>query len=168
MPRILPSTTSYSGRQLDLEALQSMDAPHVSWTEVTPGVVADTPKIVAGAQKLVQRYAVLFTTLTGGDVMRPDDGTPLCGVYETGNFGSTVDIELMAQDANSTCRARMREDDADEETFGTHPADEMLDDCWIDRVTVDRTTRTVSIFASIRSMAGNEISFVVPTTAGIY
>ena len=168
MARLLPTSTSYSKRQLDLESLQSMRVPSTAYEEVVPSVSYMVPKIAAGPQKLVQRYAVLFTTVTGSDPVRPDDGTNLYGVFDTGNIGSTSAVRLMANMANSIVRDRIREDDSNEDTFGRQPDDEKLDDCWISRVSVDTTSRTISVYASIRSRAGTEVEFIVPTSAGIY
>ena len=168
MAKLIRSSTSYSRRQLDLESLQSMRQPSTSYEEVVPSATYDTPKIVAGIQKLVQRYAILFTTVTGSDVMRPTDGTGLYGIIDSGNVGSTASIKIMANRANAMVKSRIRADDDNEDVFGRQPSDEKLDDCWISRVSVDTTSRSVSVYASIRSVAGSEVEFIVPTSAGIY
>ncbi len=168
MPYKIDTTTSYSRRQLDLECLQSMDEPYTSFVEVTPSVTYETPKIVSGAQKLAQRYAVLFTTIIGSDIIEPGFGTTLYDRLERGNFGSYADIVFMANVANSGARARIKEDDAHDGTYGSQPDDEKLDDSWISDVKVDSVNRRISIYASILTAAGESLTFVVPTEAGIY
>ena len=168
MPVKMPSTTSYSKRQLDLEVLQSLQEPVTSYTEVVPSATALVPKIVAGPQKLVQRYAVLFTTITDSDIVHPGEGTELYGIFDTGNVGGAGMIRLYAEAANSMARRMIKADDENEATFGKQPADEKLDDSWIRDVVVDRSTRSISIYVSIRSAAGSVVTFVVPTSAGVY
>lgn len=168
MASILPVSTSYVGRQLDLESLQSVRQPSITYVEVAPSVTLDTPKIVAGAQKLVQRYAVLFTTIAGSDVSDPDFGTSLYSVFETGNVTGSGDLYLYAEAANRMTKRRIISEDDDESTYGDQPDDEKLDDCWIDRVDVDKDTRRISVFARIRTKAGSDVTFVVPTKSGIY
>ena len=163
----IPVTTSFSKREVDLECLQSMIEPVEKYKEVQPSITLFTPKIVTGPQKLMQRYVVLFTTITGSDRLRPDDGSRLIPACETGYVNSLADLNYMAAKANNDTRERIIADDNDE-TFGIQPDDEKLEDCWIDSVVVDKDSRTVSVYASILTRAGESLTFVVPTTAGIY
>lgn len=164
----IKTTTSYSKRQLDLECLQSLDRPVNSFVEVVPSVTFDTPKIVAGPQKLVQRYAVLFTTIIGSDIMDKDFGTTLLGKIDHGNFGGYSEINLLAQEANIATKQRIFRDDENTELYGNQPDDEKLQDSWVSRVAVNKVERTIDVFISILTVAGENITFVVPTVAGIY
>ena len=164
---MIESTTDYSNRLLDLECLQTIDHPDTKSVEVFPGITNDTPKIVAGPQKLVQRYAVLFTTIIGSDVMRPGFGTTLLSKAISGNFGGYAEIEFLANSANMYAKERILEED-DDERFGNQPDDERLSDCWISDIDVDRIDRKIAIHASILTAAGEQVTFVVPTPAGIY
>lgn len=168
MPRTIPVSTSYVGRQLDLEALQSLQSPSTSFVEVVPSVSFDDPKIVSGMQKLAQRYAILFTTIRGSDMEDINFGTDLYSVFETGNVSGTSALYLRAEAANRMVKSRIIAEDSDEATFGAQPDDEKLSDCWVDRVDVDTTTRRISVFVSIRSVAGSGVTFIVPTKSGIY
>lgn len=168
MPRQIDSITDYSKRQLDLECLQSMRIPDTRFVEVIPSVSYEQPKIVAGAQKLAQRYAVLFTTIIGSDKMDPSFGTTLYDRVVRGNFGSTVEVGFMANIANSMTRERIKSDDENTDAFGNQPEDEKLDDCWISDVKIDHQERRISIYASIQTAAGDTLTFLVPTEAGIY
>lgn len=163
----IPVSDSFSKRQLDLECLETMDYPHDRYVEMTPSVTLDVPRIVSGPQKLAQRYVVLFTTILGSDFIRPGFGSNLLGVVETGNVGSVTEIELLAKFANSEAMNRIREDDASED-FGPQPDDEKLDRSWIESVVVDTAERTVKVYASLLTVAGERITFIVPTSAGIY
>lgn len=164
----IKKTTSFSGRQLDLECLQSMDHPSTSFVEVTPSVTFDTPKIVSGPQKLAQRYAVLFTTVTGSDIMDPDFGTTLFGRIDHGNFGGYTEVNLLANEANIATKQRIIAADNNTDTYGKIPDDEKLKDSWISRVVVDKNARTIDVFVKILTVAGEDITFVVPTPSGIY
>lgn len=161
-------SSDYSGRQLDLECLQSISDPVDSFTEVVPSVTFDTPKAVSGTNKLAQRYAVLLTTSMGSDIMGHVDGTLLVDMSTSGNVGSKSIIEYYAKMANMDARNAMLADDSDTDTFGKIPDDERLDDCWIDDVVVDFVERKVSVYATVRSVAGTTSTFMIPTTAGVY
>ena len=164
---MIESTTDYSNRLLDLECLQTVEYPDTRSVEVLPGITNDTPKIVAGPQKLVQRYAVLFTTIIGSDVMRKNFGTTLLSKVVSGNFGGYTEVEFLANSANMYAKERIQEED-DDDRFGNQPDDEKLSDSWISDIVVDREERRIAIHASILTAAGELVTFVVPTPAGIY
>jgi hypothetical protein len=135
---------------------------------MTPSATFETPKIVAGAQKLAQRFIVLFTTTLGSDKFNTDFGTKLTDAAKYGNTTGYTDIELMANMANEQARDAIFAADADTDTYGAIPDDEKLANSWISDVVVDKDTRTVRIYVSIVTAAGEAITFVVPTTSGIY
>lgn len=165
---MIPVSTDYSGKQLDLECLQSLPEPDNRFTEVDPSVTSKTPKIVSGPQKLAQRYAVLFTTIIGSDTMDPDFGTRLLDKVVSGNFGGYTEVEFLANTANLFTKERIMQDDDAVDRFGDIPDDEKLKDCWISNVVVDKENRRISIFASILTVAGESITFMVPTVAGVF
>jgi hypothetical protein len=164
----IKETTSYAGRQLDLECLQTMKHPTQFFVEMTPSATYDTPKIVAGPQKLAQRYVVLFTTVTGSDIMNPRFGTDFIGRVDHGNFGGYVEVRFLADEANRITKQRIKEDDRNSAVYGDSPADERLRDSWITNIEVSKADRKIRVHISILTEAGNSIEFVVPTKAGIY
>lgn len=167
MPSSIKISTSFSKRQLDLECLETMDKPYDTFIELETSATFDVPRVVSGPQKLAQRYVVLFTTIIGSDRLRSDFGTTLLRVVETGNVNSEAELKLMASVANSMTMNAIRADDADAE-YGPQPDDEKLLRSYIDDVVVDRETRDVRIYVSLITVAGEDITFIVPTKAGIY
>ena len=56
----MSTLTNYSNRLVDLELLQTTDGK--TYTKVTLSLT-NTPKIVTGVQKLIQRYCVIFLSI---------------------------------------------------------------------------------------------------------
>ena len=162
----IQTTNSYYKRQLDIECLQSMLAPSEDYTELYPSVSKNKTKAVSGIQKLAQRYVVLFTTELGSDVFMPDFGSTFIKTAERCNVSSIYKLEFLANEANFVTKRLLK--DEDPETYGKQNDDERLDDSWIVSVSADYNERKIVVHAAIRSVAGDVLDFVVPTTNGIY
>jgi len=169
MQTSVKTTTNYYKRQLDIECLQSMVTPSTEYQELTPSASKNQTKAVSGIQKLVQRYVVLFTTLTGSDVFNKYIGTNLVDVCSRGNVPGLSYVDLMANTANFKTQDKIKHDDeSNAARYGDQPDDEKLQESRIVDVTLDTVTRTIRIHVSIRSVAGDSVTFVVPTTYGVF
>ena len=55
-----PTSTDYTGRTVDLEAMQTVMAPATSRRLELTSTSGDTSRRITGIQKLAQRYAILL------------------------------------------------------------------------------------------------------------
>ena len=155
----------YSGRQLDVELLSHVEKP--SDQTVNPHVDEDDggPCIVAGMEKVVQRYANLFLTESGSVKFNEDIGGSVLGDIRAGIVQSESYLSFIVTEADRKARDAMMADDEDE-TFGTQPDDEKLESTEIVSIGLDDRLSKVSVHVRLVTRAGSEYNFVVPVRTG--
>lgn len=171
-----PTTKSYVGRQLDVELLEHVE-DMLPWQRVHPLVVGDydtgrgkveaTPRIVAGIEKAVQRYAKLFLTNLGSVKLAPNVGSHLLPKVQTGQVSNLAYFDHLCSIANVHALLAMEEDDQDTDSFGAIPDDERIVSTRITNLSLDRAASTARVSVFITTAAGDSFTFVIPVKSGI-
>lgn len=160
---MIPSSTDYNGRLVDLEYLQTISKPSGSY-DVTQSIAISSPKIVTGIQKLVQRYAIIMLTRLGDVYLAPNKGTGFLDRIARGGGRSRGHILQTFAFANIDVIRQLREDDGNTDTYGEIPADEQIRRAELLDYSVDFTTSTLSLTVFIESNAGESFTYVIPVT----
>ena len=164
MAEHIPYTVDYSGRQVDIELLQSISKP-VDLQQVSVSSVTQTPKIVTGIQKLVQRYTSLMLQLLGTTHFDQDNGSELISTVVAGAIGSPGTLQNLFAVANNKVIRQLKKDDVQTDVYGTMPNDERLDSTTLLDYDIDYGSSVAYLRIQITSVAGDSIEFIVPTTA---
>jgi len=164
MSESYPYSVNYSGRQVDIEMLQSIARP-VEIERVTISSVTDTPKIVAGVQKLVQRYALLLLSTVETIHFDEEQGASLISSLLGGIVQNRGRLQNIFGLANNRVRQQLNKDDLQTEVFGTVPDDERLKSAILLDFDVDTANSLVYLRVKLITVAGTSLEFIVPTTA---
>jgi hypothetical protein len=155
---------NYAGRQVDIELLQSISRP-AKIQQVSLSTVNDTPKIVAGIQKLAQRYALLLLFRLGDTPFDTEQGTSLLAAVVSGTLINMGQVYHHFALANMSVRQNMASDDKNTDTFGAVPDDERLARARLIDASIDFGASTLSLTIRLTTKAGSTITFIVPVTA---
>jgi hypothetical protein len=162
-------STSYAGRQLDMELLQHVGVPVDQ--RVYPAVDHDRdgsgPRICAGMEKVVQRYAKLLLTDLGSVKFDDDLGNDLMSSVRNGRVYSRAWLTHLFNEANRNVLNAMILDDNDTDTFGDLPDDERIDTAELVDLDIDQASATVRIHVRIVTLAGEEYEYIAPVASGI-
>jgi hypothetical protein len=159
---MITTTTDYSGRQVDIEFLQTITAPTGS-QYVTKSIARTTPKMVAGIQKMVQRYATLLLTRLGDVYMAPDQGTRFIERIMRGNGRTGGFLEQTFAFASTDAISQMRADDNDA-AFGVTPDDERIAQATLLGYSMNFATSILSLTVYLETQAGLPVKYVIPVT----
>ena len=157
------TTTDYTDRQLDLELLQSIAIPAGSQA-VSVSTALKPPKVVAGVEKVVQRYTLLFLTTVGDMIYDREQGTNFISAVMRGNIHDRAGLQTYFAASNDAVLAQMASDDAKTDVYGAMPLDEQIDSAQLLDFDIDFGTATVKLSVEITTKAGTSIEFVVPAT----
>lgn len=163
-----PYKVDYSGRQLDIELLQSIEQP-VTKKRVYPAVNHDgvePPKIVSGIEKAVQRYAKIFLTEAGSVKFEPDTGNEFLYSIRRGMVPNRAYLDYLYNVANHNALRIIRADDADTETFGPIPDDERILTTDLLGLDIDYSKATVTVSVLITTYAGETYTYITPVASG--
>lgn len=153
-------TTNYDNRLVDVELLQSIVVPGaIQRVHVTS--VGQDPKIVAGIEKAVQRYAVLLLTSLGNVKFAETMGGELVLRLMQGNVQNLGYLRHVFSMANSNALRVLAKDDADP-VFGAIPDDERITRAVLVDASVDYSTGTVMLEVKLTTAAGTAYDFTVP------
>ena len=164
MAQHIPYTLDYSGRQVDIELLQSITKP-VELQRVTISSVNQTPKLVTGIQKLVQRYASLLLTSVGTVQFDQTAGTVFMPNVAHGLIQTRGRLQQVFASSNLAVIQQLRLDDEDTDTYGAVPEDEQIASARLLDFDIDFVASTIYLRILITTVAGSDIEFIVPTTA---
>jgi len=171
MPMVRPKSRSYAGRQVDLELLKHVEDPaaFTSLKRVYPDANT-TPRIVAGIEKTVQRFAKLFLTNIGSARLAPDVGNDLLSEIAHGRVNNRGYLDHLAEVANAETLLAMQVDDGNDAVYGEIPDDERIASSELKDVDLSYDALTggrvhVSVF--ITTVAGDGYTFIIPVAAGI-
>lgn len=153
----------YSGRTVDLLLLKAVLSAPVLGQRVD--IDADgTPMIVAGIEKLVQRYAVEFLTALGSAKFRPDHGTNLVPSVAKGMVYNMATLESTAAEANMMAVRQIKAADEGEDT----PDDEKLDSAEIYDLKFSRGEARIGVSVRITTAAGSSYVYIIPVDVGVH
>lgn len=150
-------TTSYSNRSVDIEFLQSIEK--LTDQQVLMSIQQKVPKIVSGVEKAAQRFTILLLSMNDskfdteiGSSLLPDIARGLvqndAQLANTFVFAATRMIDLM----NS-------------ENDDTTPDDEVVTSANLLDYGVDLSTGKVNLTVELKTLSGDDITFIMPTTA---
>lgn len=162
MAAAIPTTTSYANRQVDVELLQSIRTPDVS-QQVSLSNVKKTPKLVAGIEKMAQRYTNLLLSFQGSTHFDQANGTNFLSQLLGGvqNLGA---LQSVFAAANAAVLTQMTTDDA-RIAYGTLPSDERILNAVLLDSNIDIGTSTAYLRIQLTSLAGDTFVFVIPSTS---
>lgn len=159
------TSKSYAGRQVDIEGLKHIEEM-LRKQRVFPDINTD-PRIVAGIEKAVQRYAKLFLTHIGSCKMAPNVGSELIARVKTGNISNMAVLDMLYSEANRNALNAIRSDDEDTDTFGSIPDDERIVNIRLVDMEMDYKTSSIRIHVFITTAAGDTFTFIIPVQSGI-
>jgi hypothetical protein len=160
---VFPYTTDYTNRQVDIELLQSVSVPK-QLQQVTIGGTVDPIKIVTGVQKLIQRYTSLLLQVLESVHFDQDQGTELLPQITQGFVQTAGALQGTFAVANRLVLEQLNRDDANDD-FGDQPDDEILETAVLIDYDIDFASSTVYLTIQLTTVAGDDVVFVVPTTA---
>lgn len=164
------STKSYAGRQVDIELLKHVEDPAAFKSLRNVGVsIQDFPRIVAGAEKAVQRYAVIFLSQFGSIRLDPNVGNDLLSQLSKGRISNRRYLSTLAALANTSTLATLRRDDSDDR-YGDIPDDERVVNSQVIRVDLIRDALAggrAEVGVRLTTAAGDDFTFVIPVAAGV-
>lgn len=160
--KFIPAIVDYANRQVDLELLQSVVVPS-NEQEVFITNIGDTPKIVTGVEKAIQRYAVLLLSTLGDIKFAPGQGNTLLISIGGGLVQNTGYLNHLFGIGNAQTLRALAADD-DDTQFGDIAADERIVAAVLLDSSVDYSTGTILLEVGITTGAGDTLSFVVPVS----
>lgn len=151
-----------------MELLQHIEVPEHQrvYPAADHGKDGSGPRIVAGMEKVVQRYAKLFLTNVGSVKFDEAVGGTVYSDVRNGRVPSRNYLSFICTVANNSAVREMKRDDADG-AFGPQPDDEAIESATVDIVDVDETAFTVKIHSTLVTRAGSAYNFVIPVNSGI-
>jgi len=161
---VVATTTSYAGRTVDIELMQSVQTLE-SPQRMELSFSAQATRIVTGAQKLIQRYALLFLSTIGTVRFDMAQGTSLIASVISGAVQTTGGVNIAFADANQRVLQQLVEEDQQEDLFGELPDDETLVNAVLISTDIDYAQATLFMRILLTTAAGDNIVFVLPVTA---
>lgn len=159
-------TTSrdYTGRQVDLEVLQTVKVPSGS-VAMSLTAVDGTSRRVTGIQKAIQRYVTLFLTPSSSVPFPYAENNILMDELSAGRVADAGYLRHLFNMANAAALDTIRRDDYNTDRFGALEDDERIESVDLDGVTVDYDTSTLGLSLVFRTAAGESYAYVVPVSA---
>lgn len=160
------SKIDYAGRTVDLLLLKTiLDIP-VSMKRVNIDVsnVAGEPMIVAGVEKMVQRFALAFINAAGSTMFRENHGTNLIPTIAKGKVYNLSTLTAAASEANMLARLQLKYGDDGKDT----PDDERLVDSEVVDLEFSREKAKVMISIKLTTAAGSSYTYIIPVAIGVH
>lgn len=154
----------YAGRTVDLLLLKTVTGVPASvrvGLDVSDG--EGSPMIVAGVEKMVQRYAIAFLNAMGSTMFVPGHGTGIVPAVASGRVYSQATLESQAAEANLRASRQVRLADDGEDT----PDDERLASATVEGVDFSRSRSSASISVRLTSAAGDSYTYIIPVGVGV-
>jgi len=156
----------YSGRTVDLLLLKTiLNVPAVNQRvgiDVTD--VVDEPRIVAGIEKMVQRFALVFINALGSTKFVESHGTEIVPNVSKGLIYSRATLESAAAEANLLASRQIMLADEGETT----PDDERLVASEVTDLEFSRLKSTVKISIKLTTAAGKSYVYIIPVGVGVH
>lgn len=160
----MPNTTNdYTGRQIDLEMLQRIDAPRSTPKAVSTTVSRMGSAKVTGVQKLAQRWTLLFLTAAGTVRFAEAAGCGMTPAVSGGYVNSRGAVMRYYLSASLDVASQLAAE-TDDAAFGAAaPLDERLKAATLLEYSVDFSASKLYLKVQLTSQAGDTYVFVVPT-----
>lgn len=153
----------YSGRTVDLLLLKTVLSVPVVNKRVGLDV-SDNPMIVAGVEKMVQRYAIAFMNALGSTKFMPDHGTNIIPHVVSGRVYDMATLEMEAAEANLLAMGQVTAADDGEDT----PDDERLVSSEVVDLEYSRGESRVKISVKLTTAAGSSYVYIIPVGVGVH
>ena len=150
-------STDYTGRKKDISILQYPDALLVGPQTVLPKF-GKNARFCAGAQKLLQKYAIILLTNIGSQPNYPDFGTSLMYKLRTGI--SPVDTLQAAQVFRLASYAAVNTLKAYQIEHQEIPLDERIVDATLSDISLYGGSAAFSV--TITTEAGDNLEYLIP------
>ena len=161
---IRPSAIDYNGRQVDIEWLQSILAPTLSAQRLHMQFDPNT-KIVAGMQKMAQRFTNTFLTAVGEVKFDQEFGTTFWSDLFRGVAQNLGQVAVAVVQAIMFAVDNLQGDDLQTDVYGELPDDERIADATLLDYSIDRNTGTLQIRIELVSAAGSSYVYTIPVQA---
>lgn len=157
------TTRDYTGRQVDLECLQTIVEP-TGVTEMSLTATQGTSRRITGMQKAIQRYVALLLTPSSSVPFPAEPDNRLLDALRAGTVSNTGYLRHLFNVANAVALDIIRRDDYNTSMFGDQRDDERIASVELDGVTVDYTTSTLGLSLVFRTVAGSDYAYVLPVS----
>lgn len=154
-------TTDYTGRQVDIEYLQTVVKP-TGVIPVSMSFTASEPKMITGLQKLIQRYVITLLTSLGDVFTDPGWGTDFLHKIMRGAGRYAGYITTTFAFANVDAINKLREDERNTDLYGPIPDDERIAGAYLTGFEADPASASISLSINISNLAGATTVYVVP------
>lgn len=161
MSKVYTLVTDYTGRQVDLEAFLAPSRPTHDVRVILGMRLTETPRRLAGIEKLVQRYVNLLMSPTGDIHYDPNSGSSLLLAVQIGGSYTAEQLLHSFVFANAEVINQLRSDDANPD-YGAPTDDEMIADARIVQAEPDYQTGRVRVTVRLVTRSGDQLDFVVP------
>ncbi len=156
-------TRDYTGRQVDLECLQTIVEP-AGVTEMSFTATKGTSRRVTGMQKAIQRYVTLLLTPSSSLLFPYEDDNLLLDALRAGTVSNAGYLRHLFNVASAVALDIIRRDDYNTQVFGDQADDERIAAVELDGVAVDYNTSTLRLSLIFRTAAGSDYAYVLPVT----
>ena len=156
-------TRDYTGRQVDLECLQTVVDP-VGTVEMSLSSLLGESRRVTGIQKAIQRYVTVFLTPSSSIPFPDEPGNILIEALQTGGVSNTGYLRHLFNMANAVTLDILRKDDYNISQFGDQSDDERVASVTLSGITIDHSTSTVVLSVVFSTAAGSDYAYVLPVT----
>jgi len=156
-------TRDYTGRQVDLECLQTIGEP-AGVTELSLTAVDGTSRRVTGMQKVIQRYVTLLLTPSSSVPFPDEDDNMLLDALRAGTVSNMGYLRHLFNTASAVALDIIRRDDYNTQMFGDTVDDERITSVELDGITVDYATSTLGLSLVFRTAAGSDYAYVLPVS----
>jgi hypothetical protein len=156
-------TTDYTGRTVDLEALQTIDKVQSLTRLFSTISLNNTSGRITGLQKLVQRYAILFLTRTNDVRFAPGQGTNFLNALDLGQIQTNETVVHQFVFANSLVVSQLRSEDAARAFGDPAPNDERIARASLLDFEIDYPNARLFLQIQITNIDGDGTVYVLPT-----
>lgn len=157
------TTRDYTGRQTDLEFLQTVVNP-AGTIEMSITATSGTSRRVAGVQKAVQRYVSLLLTPSASVPFPSASGNTLLAELSAGRVSDMGYLRHLFNMASSAAIDAMKKEDYNTTLYGDQAADERIAKVELSGMTIDYPTSTLGLSLTFRTEAGEDYAYVVPVS----
>ena len=158
-------TRDYTGRQVDLECLQTIGEPE-GMTELSMTATSGTSRRVTGMQKAIQRYVTLLLTPSSSVPFPVENDNMLLDALRAGTVSNMGYLRHLFNMASAVALDIIRRDDYNTQLFGEQADDERIAAVELDGMTVDYETSTLGLSLVFRTAAGSDYAYVLPVSTG--
>ena len=159
----MANNVDYAGRTVDLLLLKTVLGVPVVRKRVRLDV-SDSPMVVSGVEKLVQRYALIFLTKFGSCHVDEGFGTRLMSDVQCGRVHSLPSLVAAAAEANLWAQTQIKDADYGLDT----PDDERLERSEVANLKFNREASSAEVEIRMTTAAGDTYDYIIPVGIGVH